>query len=61
MRFHLDEHVAPAVAHGLRRRGINVTTTSDAGLQAATDEQHVEYGTAAKFRWISVNSISGVA
>jgi hypothetical protein len=30
--FHLDEHVAPAVADGLRRRSIDVSTTVDAGL-----------------------------
>jgi hypothetical protein len=32
LRFHLDEHVSPAVAEGLRRRGIDVTTTLDAGF-----------------------------
>jgi len=29
IRFHLDEHVAHAVADGLRRLGIDVTTTTD--------------------------------
>jgi predicted nuclease of predicted toxin-antitoxin system len=37
IRFHLDEHVASAVADGLRRRGIDVTTTADAGLLGAAD------------------------
>ena len=32
IRFHLDEHVAHAIAEGLRRRGVDVTTTTDAGL-----------------------------
>jgi hypothetical protein len=41
IRFHLDEHVPPAVADGLRRRGIDVSTTADAGLLGATDAQHV--------------------
>jgi hypothetical protein len=43
LRFHLDEHVPNAVAHGLRRRQINVTTTADAGLLGASDEEHVAY------------------
>ena len=30
IRFHLDEHVPTAVALGLRRRGIDVTTPADA-------------------------------
>ncbi|MGD9635119.1 MAG: DUF5615 family PIN-like protein [Pirellulales bacterium] len=43
MRFHLDEHVAHAVAAGLRRRGIDVTTTVDAGLLSRPDEEHLEF------------------
>ena len=43
MRFHLDEHVDPAIAHGLRLRGIDVTTTGDAGLLGKPDELHVEF------------------
>jgi predicted nuclease of predicted toxin-antitoxin system len=43
MRFHLDEHVAHAVAEGLRRRGIDVTTSNDAGLLEAPDEEHVAF------------------
>lgn len=43
MLFHLDEHVADAVAAGLRRRGIDVTTTVDAGLLDASDEAHVAF------------------
>lgn len=37
MRFHLDEHVARAVAEGLQRHGVDVTTTSEAGLLGADD------------------------
>jgi hypothetical protein len=37
VRFHLDEHVPPAIAEGLRRRRIDVTTTADAGLRGADD------------------------
>ncbi len=43
MRFHLDEHVAHAIALGLRRRGIDVTTTTDAGLLSAPDDDHLAY------------------
>ena len=43
VRFHLDEHVAPAIAAGLRRRGIDVTTTSDAGLGGADDVDHIAF------------------
>lgn len=43
MRFHLDEHIDPAIAHGLRLRGIDVTTTVDAHLLNAPDESHIEF------------------
>jgi predicted nuclease of predicted toxin-antitoxin system len=43
IRFHLDEHVSHAVADGLRRLGIDVTTTTDANLLGAADADHVAY------------------
>jgi uncharacterized protein with PIN domain len=43
LRFHLDEHVANAVANGLRLRGIDVTTALDANLLSASDEDHVAF------------------
>lgn len=43
MRFHLDEHIPRAVATGLRRRGIDVTTTADAELLDASDEAHLDF------------------
>jgi len=43
IRFHLDQHVDVAVARGLRARGIDVTTTAEAGLQDASDEAHIDY------------------
>lgn len=44
IRFHLDEHVPHAVADGLRRLGIDVTTTTDAGLLGADDTAQVAFG-----------------
>ena len=41
LRFYLDEHVDPAIAEGLRRRGIDVLTTVEAGLLNASDEQQM--------------------
>jgi predicted nuclease of predicted toxin-antitoxin system len=43
LRFHLDENVDPAIAHGLRRRGIDVTTTLEVDLIRASDEKQLEY------------------
>ena len=37
IRFHLDECVTLAVADGLRRRGIDVTTTPDSDLRSSDD------------------------
>lgn len=34
LRFHLDEHIDPAIADGLRRRGIDVTGAAGAGLRS---------------------------
>ena len=46
IRFHLDQQVANAVAVGLRLRGIDVTTTHEAGLQDAEDVAHIAYALA---------------
>src|SRR5262245_38785747 len=46
IRFHLDEHVDFAIADGLRRRGIDVTTTADAGLSGAEDIDHIAFALA---------------
>jgi hypothetical protein len=43
IRFHLDENCAGAIARGLRRFGIDVTTTPEAGLLGATDLEQVAY------------------
>lgn len=46
IRFHLDEHCDPAIAVGLRRHGIDVTTTLEAGLEGAADEVQLFHGLA---------------
>jgi len=43
IRFHLDENCEAAVAEGLRRRGIDATTTPEAGLLGASDEEQLEH------------------
>jgi hypothetical protein len=43
IRFHLDEHMPNAIAVGLRRRDIDVTTTVDAALSGADDEEHISF------------------
>ncbi len=43
IRFHLDEHIDPAVADGLRRRHIDVTTAADAELLGADDHTHLSF------------------
>jgi predicted nuclease of predicted toxin-antitoxin system len=43
IRFHLDENCPRALADGPRRRGIDVTTTPEAGLLEATDEEQTAY------------------
>ena len=41
--FHLDENCNRAIAEGLRRRGVEVSTTPDANLLSATDEQQLAF------------------
>jgi uncharacterized protein with PIN domain len=43
IRFHLDEHVDHDIARGLRLRGIDVTTTTDAGLLGSNDLDQLAY------------------
>ena len=46
IKSHLDEHCDPAIATGLRLHGVDVTTTPEAGLRSALDEEHVAFGLA---------------
>jgi uncharacterized protein with PIN domain len=43
IRFHLDEHVDPAIAQALRRHGVDVTTTPEVGLRTRGDEAHLDF------------------
>ena len=43
IRFHLDEHVHPAIADGLERRGLDATTTEQAGLISASDDEQLAF------------------
>jgi len=43
LRFHLDEHVDPAIADALRVRNVDVTTTLVAGLVSASDEAQLAF------------------
>jgi predicted nuclease of predicted toxin-antitoxin system len=43
IQFHLDENVSNAIADGLRRRGIDVTTTPEQGLISVSDEEQLEF------------------
>jgi predicted nuclease of predicted toxin-antitoxin system len=43
IRFHLNEHVDPAIAAALRRAGIDVTTTNEVGLRARDDLTHLRF------------------
>ena len=43
IKFHLDENANSAIGQGLKRRGIDVTTTLEAGLISASDEQQLSF------------------
>lgn len=46
IKFYLDEHVDHEVAKGLRRRGVDVVTTTDVDMLGATDTEHLLRATA---------------
>jgi hypothetical protein len=46
IHYHLDEHIDTAIAVGLRRRGIDVTTTAEARLLGANDPEQIAFATA---------------
>lgn len=54
MQFLLDEHMPRAIADGLRRRGVHVSTISEAGLRSAGDDEILVW--AATHRYVVVTS-----
>lgn len=43
VRFYADEHVSRAVVNGLRQRGVDVLTVSEAGLLGKSDEDQLAF------------------
>lgn len=43
IRFHLDENCDPRIAAGLRLHGVDLTTTPEAGLSRASDEDQLRF------------------
>ena len=43
IRYHLDENMNPAIAHGLMLRGVDATVTRDVGLAGASDEEQIAF------------------
>lgn len=41
IKFYTDEHVPKSVVKALRRRGVDVLTTQDAGMVGNSDEEHL--------------------
>ena len=47
IRFHLDEHIPVSIAAGLRRRGIDVTTSAESGLLGVDDAAQLSFAASA--------------
>ena len=45
IRWYMDEHAPRAVAQGLRRRGVDVQTTQEAGMLHAPDDLQLNFAT----------------
>ena len=43
VRFYFDEHIGHAIAKGMRRRGIDVLTLTEAEMLGASDEEHMAF------------------
>jgi hypothetical protein len=48
IKFHLNENANNAVAEGLRRRGIDVTTTAQLSLICVSDQAQIEFALSQK-------------
>lgn len=45
IRFYFDQHIPKAVAHGLRRRGVDVLTTQDVERCSQSDLEQILFST----------------
>jgi hypothetical protein len=43
VKFYTDDHVANAVAKGLRRRDVDALTAVEANMSGAADEEHLRF------------------
>lgn len=43
IRYHMDESCDPVIARGLRLRGVDVSTSQEAGLLGAEDAEQLAY------------------
>ena len=48
IKFHLDENISQAIASGLRRRGIDVTTTPEQNLIGKLDQEQLSFAASQK-------------
>lgn len=42
IKFYFDEHVDPAIAYALRKRGVDVLTAQEVGMLGVADEKHLQ-------------------
>jgi len=43
VRYYVDEHVATSIVHGLRRRGVDVMTVTEAGMRGRNDKAQLAF------------------
>ncbi len=48
IRFHLDEHLSPSIAHALRCKGVDISTSQEASLLGQEDKNQFAFALAEK-------------
>jgi len=48
IRFYCDEHVDPAIANALRKRGVDILTATEAAMLGVADEKHLQFAVSEK-------------
>ncbi len=43
IKFYCDEHIHPAIANALRKRGIDILSAQEAGMLGVSDEKHLQF------------------